>query len=273
MGSTIRPGSFNGIYAMKPTWNSISREGQKLYSLIFDTLGLYGRSVDDIKLLIDAFQLVDDEPEEKFEVKGAKFALLTLPTPEWPEPGAGTAAALKKSAELLRAHGATVEEITLGDEFRPMHNYHVQTLCGDGRIAFLPDYYIAKDKLDSYLVGHVENHSKLTRKDQLKAFDGLAAMRPKLDALADKYAAIIAPSAIDEAPVGHGNTGSAAFCGPWTAMHMPVVNVPGFKGENGLPVGVSVLSSRYRDQHLLRVCREVGKIFEAEGGWKREVYN
>ncbi|KAJ4362931.1 hypothetical protein N0V83_010048 [Neocucurbitaria cava] len=271
VGSTIRPGSFNGIYAMKPTWNSISREGQKLYSLIFDTLGLYARSIDDLKLLLDTFQLVDDEPEEKFEVKGGTFALLTLPTPDWPEPGPGTAAALKKGAELLRSHGAIVEEITLGDEFRPMYKYQMQVLTGDGRVAFLPDYYTAKDKLDSYLVGHVENHGKHTRKDQLKAFDELAAMRPKLDALVDKYAAIIAPSALDEAPVGLENTGNAAFCGPWTAMHMPVVNVPGFQGEDGLPIGLSVVSSRYRDQHLLRVSREVGKIFEAEGGWTRKL--
>jgi Asp-tRNA(Asn)/Glu-tRNA(Gln) amidotransferase A subunit family amidase len=271
VGSTIRPGSFNGVYAMKPTWNSITREGQKLYSLIFDTLGLFARSVDDMKLLLDAFQLVDDEPEEAFHIKDAKFAMLTLPTPEWPAPGPGTSAAMQRGARLLRAHGAEVEEITLGKEFLPMYKYHLQVLSGDGRIAFLPDYCVAKEKLHSSLVDHVENKDKHTRKDQLKAFDELAAMRPKLDALANQYAAIIAPSVIDEAPVGHGNTGDAAFCGPWTAMHMPVVNVPGFKGEHGMPIGLSVVSSRYRDQHLLRVCREVGKIFESEGGWRREV--
>ncbi|KAF2730609.1 Asp-tRNA Asn/Glu-tRNA Gln amidotransferas-like protein subunit A [Polyplosphaeria fusca] len=271
VGSTIRPGSYNGIYAMKPTWNSISREGQKLYSLIFDTLGLYSRSVDDLKLLLDAFQLVDDEPEEVFNVKGAKFALLTLPTPEWPEAGPGTAAALKKGAELLRAHGAQVDEITLDDEFRPMYKYHLQVLSGDGRVAFLPEYYVAKDKIHHLLVNHVENRDKHTRKDQLKAFDGLAAMRPKADELADRYAAILGPSVLDVAPKGYDNTGSAAFCGPWTAMHMPVVNVPGFKGENNMPIGLSLVASRYRDQHLLRVAREVGRIFETEGGWQRQV--
>jgi Asp-tRNA(Asn)/Glu-tRNA(Gln) amidotransferase A subunit family amidase len=268
-GSTIRPGSFNGIYAMKPTWNSISREGQKLYSLIFDTLGLYSRSVEDLKLLLDAFQLVDDEPEEPFTLKGAKFALLTWPTPEWPEPGPGTTSALKKGAELLRAQGAEVEEITLPDEFRLMYKYHLQVLSGDGRVAFLADYYQSKDRMHESLIDHVENRDKHTRQDQLKAFDELAAMRPKIDALTSKYAAIIAPSVLDEAPVGLENTGSAVFCSPWTAMHTPVVNIPGFKGENGLPIGLSVVSGRYRDQYLLRVCTEIGKVFESEGGWSR----
>lgn len=269
----IRPGSFNGVYAMKPTWNSISREGQKVYSLIFDTLGMFARSVDDLKLLIDAFQLVDDDelPESEIQIRGAKFALFSFPSPEWPELGPGTAAALRKGAELLRTHGAEVDEITLPDEFRQMYNYHLQVLAGDGRVAFLSEYVASKHQLDSSIIAHVENHDKHTRRDQLAAFDSLAAMRPKLDELANKYTAIIAPSVIDEAIMGHESTGSAAFCAPWTAMHMPVVNVPGFKGENGLPVGVSLIAARYRDQYLLRVCKEVGRIFESEGGWKRQL--
>ena len=253
---------------MRPTWNAISREGQKLYSLIFDTLGLYARSVDDLKLLLDAFQLVDDEPEEPFHLEGAKFAFMNMPTSEWPEAGPGTAAAMTKAAELLRAHGAQVEEITLPEDFHHIEFYYDQVLSGDGRAAFLSDYQTAKTQLDSFIVGHVENKDRHSRKDQLKAFDAIAAMRPKMDVIADGYAAIITPSVIDEAPVGHGHTGSTAFNVLWTAMHTPVVNVPGFKGPHGLPVGLSVVTSRYRDQYLLRVCREVGKVFEAEGGWK-----
>lgn len=79
-GSTIRPGSFNGIYALKPTWNSISREGLKVYSLTYDTLGLYARSVEDLKLLAKVFRLEDDvaPPAEPFQLKGAKFAFLKV---------------------------------------------------------------------------------------------------------------------------------------------------------------------------------------------------
>ncbi|ENH75614.1 Glutamyl-tRNA(Gln) amidotransferase subunit A 1, partial [Fusarium oxysporum f. sp. cubense race 1] len=40
-GSLIRPASFNGLYGFKPTWNSVSREGQKIYALMYDTLGLH----------------------------------------------------------------------------------------------------------------------------------------------------------------------------------------------------------------------------------------
>lgn len=55
------------------------------------------------------------------------------------------------------------------------------------------------------------------------------------------------------------------------ALHVPVVNVPGFGGENGMPVGVSFVAPRYEDRKLLAVCRTVGKIFEEEGGWKSQL--
>lgn len=55
------------------------------------------------------------------------------------------------------------------------------------------------------------------------------------------------------------------------ALHTPVVNVPGFKGENGMPIGVSLVAPRYQDRRLLAVSKKVGEIFEAEGGWKPSV--
>lgn len=49
---------------------------------------------------------------------------------------------------------------------------------------------------------------------------------------------------------------------------MPVINIPGFAGGNGLPIGLSLVAPRYFDRHLLGVSAKVGEIFEAEGGWK-----
>jgi Asp-tRNA(Asn)/Glu-tRNA(Gln) amidotransferase A subunit family amidase len=49
---------------------------------------------------------------------------------------------------------------------------------------------------------------------------------------------------------------------------MPVLNIPGFQGEHGMPIGLSLVAPRYKDRHLLLVGEQVGKIFEADGGWK-----
>ena len=54
-------------------------------------------------------------------------------------------------------------------------------------------------------------------------------------------------------------------------LHAPVLNVPGFVGEKGLPVGLTVVGGRYRDLHVLRAGKAIGEAFAAEGGWKSKL--
>ena len=77
-GSTVRPASFNGVFALKPTWNVINREGLKIYSLTCDTLGLMARSIADLELLADVFH-IDDEAPASFGLEGAKIAVCRSP--------------------------------------------------------------------------------------------------------------------------------------------------------------------------------------------------
>ncbi|KAI0151603.1 amidase [Xylariaceae sp. FL1272] len=269
-GSVIRPASFNGTYALKPTWNSISREGQKFYSLILDTFGFFARTVEDLELIADVFDLEDDQPSiANFSVKGAKFA--SVKSPIWSQAGEGTKAALVKGAELLRSHGAIVEDLELPAEFDKMPEWHRIILESEGRVTFLPEYRFAKGKLSPFLQGHVENVNRISRAAQLEAFDGIAALRPKIDEIARNYAAVLTPSVADEAPFGLESTGSPSFNSMWTALHTPVVNIPGFEGANGMPIGLSLIAPRYYDRHLLAVSQAVGEIYEADGGWKRNV--
>ncbi|KAG7419356.1 Glutamyl-tRNA(Gln) amidotransferase subunit A [Fusarium oxysporum f. sp. rapae] len=270
-GSMIRPASFNGIYGFKPTWNSVSREGQKIYALMYDTLGWYARCVEDLILLADVFALQDDDDEDhSFQgISGARFAICK--TSIWPEAGPGTKDALARAADLLRSHGAEVHELELPSAFDDVPEWYRIGLHTEGRTSFLPEYRVGKDQIGQVLIEHVENSDNFTRKTQLMASDSLAAMRPVFDFIASQYAAIITPSVPDEAPVGLENTGSHVFCAMWSGLHVPVLNVPGFKGDHGMPVGLSLVAPRYRDRHLLKVSKAVGEIFEAEGGWKTRV--
>src|SRR6202043_4239608 len=58
-GSLIRPASFCGIFALKPSWGSVSPEGAKLASLTFDTIGWYARSIADLAAVAELFQIID----------------------------------------------------------------------------------------------------------------------------------------------------------------------------------------------------------------------
>jgi Asp-tRNA(Asn)/Glu-tRNA(Gln) amidotransferase A subunit family amidase len=56
----------------------------------------------------------------------------------------------------------------------------------------------------------------------------------------------------------------------WTILHAPAVNVIGFQGENGMPVGLTLVSARYTDRHVLHAAKTIGPLFEMEGGWQRK---
>ncbi|KAJ4179608.1 hypothetical protein NW755_012333 [Fusarium falciforme] len=265
MGSIVRPAAFNGTYGFKPTWNAITREGQKFSALTFDTIGFFTRSVDDIEALMDLFAVHDDEESAFTDIQGSRIAVCR--TIQWSLAGQGTINAMEKAVELLKAHGAQVEEISLGSDFDRVVEWHGKLGQTEGGTTFLPEYLSAKQNLHDHLVGWVENKQRITHKDQLEAYDGLSALRPKFDAIASRYDAVLAPSVLDEAPEGLDNTGSPILASTWTALHSPVINIPGFRGPNNMPVGVSLVAPRFKDRHLLKVGKAVGRIFETEGGW------
>lgn len=54
----------------------------------------------------------------------------------------------------------------------------------------------------------------------------------------------------------------------WTILHVPALNVIGFQGENGMPIGLTLVSPRYTDRHLLHAAKAVGPLLKNEGGWR-----
>ena len=187
IGSTIRPGSFNGIFAMKPTWNAVSREGLKMLAASLDTLGLYGRSVEDLMLLLDAFRVYDDEPVEEKPMSSLKIAVCK--TSIW-ETGIVTPsleAVWNQAAELLSKAGATVEVLELPESFNEAYNSARNVMWTEAKSAFLNEYLSAPDKCHDDFKIHVENRRKLNRGDQLQAYDLLNRLKPEFDSIAKEY--------------------------------------------------------------------------------------
>ena len=140
-----------------------------------------------------------------------------LRTPVWSSAGPGTVAALDRAAQILRDHGAEVEDVELPSEFNNLPHWHEIIFEVDGSTGFLPEYRTDKDKLAPFLIQHVEGRrSRFSHADELRAFDGVAALRPRMDEILGRYTAVITPSVPDEAPLGQEKTGSPVFNSMWT---------------------------------------------------------
>ena len=68
-----------------------------------------------------------------------------------------------------------------------------------------------KSELHPEICRVVESSTNYSRKEVVQALDRYASMRPIFDKIAADYCAIIAPSAVDEVPLGLSDMGSAAF--------------------------------------------------------------
>lgn len=206
---------------MKPTHNAISPEGSKVFSPTFDTLGFFARDMDDLQLLANIFALKDDaEPSPDLSLKTATVALIK--TPMWSRAGPGTVAAMEKAAKIPEENGVTVEEITLpgavGSDAGSLKHIHKIIMASEARVTFLKEYRIdaGGSKLAPEIRHMVENCGNYTHAETVHAMDKLASMRPIMDKLLASYSAILAPSAVDEAPLGLGDMGSATFNTIWT---------------------------------------------------------
>ncbi len=205
-----RPTQLLIISATRPTWGCISREGIAQWGWSLDTCGLFSRSVEDLDAVLDVFQVLDDDPipQQAFKIENAKIGFAR--THNWSTAGPGTQKAIEKAKELLKCHGAVVEEVDLPDDFSNMLEWHNTVLNGEGRSSFLGQYRTDPKALHESIQGYVENIKNVSRKDQLEAYDNCARLRPVWDDIASKYDMVITPSVVDEAPKGLENTGDMA---------------------------------------------------------------
>jgi Asp-tRNA(Asn)/Glu-tRNA(Gln) amidotransferase A subunit family amidase len=162
-----------------------------------------------------------------------------------------------------------VEEVELPADFDNLGTWHRNILHMEGQSSFLGDYIQHAKQLDPWVTKHVVNDTATTRKEQLESYDNIARLRPVIDEIVGRYTAVITPSVTDEAPVLEEPlrfTGDASFNLMWTVLHTPVLNVPGFVGPHGMPIGLSLIAPRYQDRKLLHVGKAVAEVFEG-GGW------
>jgi Asp-tRNA(Asn)/Glu-tRNA(Gln) amidotransferase A subunit family amidase len=256
-GSMIRPASFCGVWAIKPTWNIVSTEGAKRFSTTLDTIGWFGRSAQDLRLLYDVLEPATDA--DAFELSGARIAVCR--TPMWDSADAATRDAMSVAAQRLRAAGATVEMLELPAPFDRLNALQDVVMRGEGRSAFLSDYRTDAARLNPSIRDQVENAHGYSRAMLCEAYDIASQCRVAFDALAGAFDAVVTPSTVGIAPEGLAQTGALTFNAMWTLLHTPCVNVPGFIGESGMPVGLTVTGPRFADRKVMTAAAACGAVF------------
>ncbi len=263
-GSMIRPASFCGIFAYKPTYGSIPRTGMSLLARRLDTVGVFARHVEDLGLIADALMVHDPGDWDMLASPGldltavlagggpenCRFAFVRGPA--WGEAEDDMAAVFEDFIKRLDDWGQEVELEGIFADVISCHStvMHANIAANLGEAAKK-----TPDKMRTETLKRVAKGNAIPSADYIRALGLAEAQAQALDRLFDHYDAILTPSSAGEALQGLDSTGNNIFNGLWTLMGVPSVSVPLLKGANGMPIGVQVIGRRGADAQVLGCAR------------------
>jgi Asp-tRNA(Asn)/Glu-tRNA(Gln) amidotransferase A subunit family amidase len=272
-GSVIRPAAYCGVYGFKPSFGRVSRHGVLAQSPPLDTVGVMGRTVEDVALLAEALTGYDErDSATRLRARPRLWATAREPAPVEPLFAFVRTPAWEQAesdvhdgfAELVEHLGGRCEVFDLPEGFGETWDDHRTIMCADLAKSFAGLYEQGRDVLSETLRAMIEEGQAVTAVAYNRALDRVRGLAPALDRIFDRYDALLTPATTGEAPVGLESTGSPVFCTPWTLLGAPALTAPLLTGSNEMPVGVQIVGRREDDARLLRSARWLVERVDAD---------
>jgi Asp-tRNA(Asn)/Glu-tRNA(Gln) amidotransferase A subunit family amidase len=253
-GSVIRPASFCGVAAIKPTYRLLPTVGVKCFSWTLDTVGLFAAGVKDLAHGLSAMtrrpELLLDEATRtpRIGVVLQDFA---------GEPEASGAEALRIAVRAAEKAGAPVRALQLPKIVAEAWRIHPTVQDFEAHQAFAWEYRANYDAMPPLLRGRLDESKGTTYAEYDAARRIADQARAALSGIFDDVDVLLTFSAPGAAPKGLASTGDPRFNRLWTLMGVPCVNVPTTIADGGLPVGVTVIARFGDDGGALAAARFV----------------
>lgn len=261
-GSIIRPGSWCGVYAMKPSFGLIPRTGVLKTTDTLDSIGFFARCVEDMKLLLDTLRVHGDNfPVQEKKIKNYsnfinkkkwKVAFcnhhLIKQTKNYVQ---DSLEAFKKN--LVDLNGIEVTTLDLPELTKGCHDLH--------RRIYHPclAYYLKtevnkdQDKVSHILKEIFEDAKTIPPEDYKVALNEQAILAAEIEQffLENGVDILLMNSSDGSAPHGSEPCSHNDLNPLWTMTWLPVINVPQFKCPQRLPFGLQVIGPRFSDYKVL----------------------
>ncbi len=250
-GSVIRPASFCGVVGFKPSFNRFSRAGVRMLSETLDTVGLFAGNV---ALARRVYEVVANDVSVPHD-RPPRLAFCR--TAQWSEVSADARAVIEDGVAQLRKTGLAIDEMELPPAFAELPRHAVTVHDYEMHRSLLPELLAARERIEASLAKAVEDAAQLTAEDHANAMQFMAARRAEFPEAMGGYDAVLCAAATGEAPLGLADTGSPIMNISWTALYVPCITLPRFRGAAGLPIGLQVVGRPYEDIQLLAIAADL----------------
>jgi Asp-tRNA(Asn)/Glu-tRNA(Gln) amidotransferase A subunit family amidase len=251
-GSVIRPASFCGVAAIKPSFRLLPTVGVKCFSWTLDTVGLFAAGVQD---LAHGLSAMTSRPEllPEAATETPRIGVVTQDFAGAPEAAGGEA--LRIAVTAAERAGASVRAITPPEIIAEAWRIHTTVQQFEAHQALAWEYRTHHGAMPPLLRARLDESAGTTPAAYDEARGIANRARRSLAKVFDDVDVLLTFAAPGAAPKGLASTGDARFNRLWTLMGVPCVTVPAHVAAGGLPVGVQVIARFGDDAGALNAAR------------------
>ena len=293
-GSVRQPASFCGILGLKPSYGRLSRHGSLTLAMSFDQVGVFARSTKDLRLALDAMAGPDERdsvtvamarrarPQLPQSLENLKIGMISELCGDWNSDGVRSA--LDDTVALLKSWGAEVSSFSLASV--PLVAPTYLLLCsveassalarfdgmtfglrtGDNRdgqervMQLSRGEGLGREVRRRVLVGSLALSDEHRADYFERATRARGQIAAELDAALGQFDLLLTPTTPSVAWELGEPAGVKAYRGD-TATNLanlaglPAISIPGTYAEDGLPVGMQLMSRSLTEETLLMVSQ------------------
>ena len=259
-GSLVRPASYCGISACKPTLGIVPSQGVVPVSRHLDHPGPMARTAEDLQYMLRC--LATPAGDRRLCLKnpncdGAPPQLGLMGDFFMKEADETIRQATEAAVDKLGEAGAEIQRVPLPDGFSDVHLMHRRIMAVDAAVYHRQQFESRRKDYGPCISGLLDEGLATRAVDYAEALAHRRKFRIEVEAIFDdarRLDALIMPATDTTAP-NLDTTGSPRFQSPWSHAGVPVVSIPSQVASDGMPAAVQLVGRYGDDFGLLRVAR------------------
>ncbi|WP_332698299.1 amidase [Bosea sp. (in: a-proteobacteria)] len=257
-GSVIRPATYCGAAAIKPSYDLLPTVGVKPYSRSLDTLGLMAASADDLGFALAALTGRPELDAAPAPLEGLRLGLNRQEFAEAPDPACEEA--LQRIAALARRAGASVVERVAPAELADAFKAHGPLQDWEATQALAWEYANHREALPPKLRAYLDEARRTTPTQYDEARRRSRRGRHVAESWLGEVDLVLTYAAPGEAPATLASTGDSKFNRLWTLLGTPCLTVPLLRGPRGLPVSFQLVGRFGADAQVIAVAKALERL-------------